>query len=216
MIRTHWTISALKQWERCPRQYEWTYVHPVPKEGPEHPALARGTAIHADLEEYLTGRQESLKHAEIGPIWHALAQDLKAREPRIEEQWELDDQWTGGTPLWLRMRIDAWTVDDEDKATVIDFKTGGMYPENMEQVEVYAVAAFGLFDWLQEVTGELWYIDQGEIDAKTFKRDDAGKLARKWENRAGLLLADREFRASPGRHCRWCAFKGECPDADRG
>jgi RecB family exonuclease len=213
-MRTHWTISALKQYERCPQQYAWTYVDPKPREGGEHPALARGTAIHADLEEYLTGRQERLEHPEISPIWHAMAEVLRGRDPAIEDQWELDDQWSEGGPLWLRMRIDAWTRDSDDKATVIDFKTGGVYPENLEQIEVYSVAAFGRFDWLQQVTGELWYIDHGIIEDKTFKRDDAGKLARKWENRAGILLSDREFRTSPGRHCRWCPYRESCPDAE--
>lgn len=210
-MRTHWTISALKQYERCPRQYDWSYVSVHPQEGPEHPALTRGTAIHAAFEDYLLGRQERLQHAEITPIWHGLAEGLKARNPGIEDQWELNAQWAQGEPLWLRMRIDAW-FRDGDAATVIDFKTGGMYETNMEQVEVYAVAAFGLHEELQEVTGELWYLDHGEIESKTFKRSDAGKLARKWENRAGILLRDREFKPSPGRHCRWCPFKGECPD----
>jgi RecB family exonuclease len=143
-----------------------------------------------------------------------MAEVLRGRDPAIEDQWELDDQWSEGGPLWLRMRIDAWTRDSDDKATVIDFKTGGVYPENLEQIEVYSVAAFGRFDWLQQVTGELWYIDHGIIEDKTFKRDDAGKLARKWENRAGILLSDREFRTSPGRHCRWCPYRESCPDAE--
>lgn len=214
MSALHWTISRLKQYEKCPRQYCWTYLdQPDVPVGPPGPALLRGTAIHADLEAYLIGEQEELLHPEITPIWHQQAYWLKQQDVRVEEQWELDNQWQRDGPLWLRMRIDAWYLREDGSAVVIDFKTGKVYPENMQQVEVYAVAAFGLFPEIKVVHGELWYIDQGEIDSKTFEREDADKLARRWEHRAGIMLNATDFPPHPTRLCGWCPFKEICDAA---
>jgi hypothetical protein len=216
--REHWTISALKDFETCPAKYRWSYLFEpadwqaigyrlVPARS--SPAMDRGTEVHLTCEHFLLGEvsAEGL-HPAIGPAWRAQLQGLKAFGAIPEQQWELEEGWHPlvNGPLWLRMKIDAHYQPGADTLVIIDFKTGKPYPQNMEQVEVYALAGFAKFDSVQEVQGELWYLDHEEPHAKTFKRADAPKLARKWEQRAGRLLGADEYPPRPNRFCAGCPY----------
>jgi hypothetical protein len=215
--RTHWTISALKDFETCPAKYRWGYLFEasdwlalgyriVPAKS--SPAMERGTEVHQTCEDFLLGKRPDL-HPEISPAWAMNVRGLKALGAVPEQQWEFDRDWhpPGEQPLWLRMKIDAHYEFSKGCLAVIDFKTGKPYAANMEQVEVYALGAFAKFDDIDTVIGELWYFDGEEPDEKTFKRSDAPKLARKWEQRASRLLeANGDYPARPNKFCNWCPY----------
>lgn len=225
--RTHWTISALKDYETCPAKYQWSYLFEpkdwlaigyrvVPTKG--SPAMERGTVIHQTCEDYVLGKSPHL-HPEIGPAWATWIKDLKDIGAKPEQQWEFDCDWhpvepfTGctssrshGTPLWLRMKIDVHYPVGKDTLHVIDYKTGKPYPANIEQVEVYALGAFAKYDDVNTVIGSLWYFDSEEPHDKTFTRTQASKLARKWEGRAARLLEATEYPKKPNRFCGWCPY----------
>jgi hypothetical protein len=216
--RTHWTISALKDFETCPAKYQWSYLFDVadwlaigykvvPAKGSA--AMDRGTEIHQTCENYLNGVAPGL-HAAIGPTWQAWIKDLKDIGAKAEQQWEFDCDWypfsiTSG-PLWLRMKLDAHYPVGKDQMHVIDFKTGKPYPQNMEQIEVYALGAFARYDDVNEVIGSLWYLDHEEPHEKTFTRPQASKLARKWEGRARRLLEAEAYPPRVNRFCNWCPY----------
>lgn len=216
--RTHWTISALKDFETCPAKYQWSYLFDaddwrklgykvVPSR--DSPAMTRGTEVHDTCEQFLLGKRPDL-HVEIGPAWAMQVRGLKALGAVPEQMWEFDCDWhqPGEQPLWLRMKIDAHYQFSKDSLSVIDFKTGKPYAANMEQVEVYALGAFAKFDSINTVVGELWYFDSEEPDEKTFHRKDAPKLARKWEQRAGKMLEAKEYPPKINRFCNWCPYNG--------
>jgi hypothetical protein len=212
--RTHWTISALKDFETCPAKYQWSYLFEpkdwaaigyktVPAKG--SPAMDRGTEIHETCEQYVLGTRPDL-HREIGPAWAAWVKGLKDLGATPEQQWEFDRDWHPGGTLWLRMKIDAHYRVGQDTLHLIDYKTGKPWPANIEQVEVYALGAFARFDDVQTVIGSLWYLDSEEPHDKTFTRAQAPKLARKWEQRAGRLLEAEAYPAKPNRFCNWCPY----------
>lgn len=213
-MRRHWTISALKQFESCPQQYKFRYIDYEIEPGEKSPALERGIRIHDSCERYLKGASKKLDK-EIRPSWQFMLEDLKKRNAISEEMWELDDGWNhldeSGGELWLRMKLDAHVQVSDDTLQLIDFKTGKFYASNMEQVEVYALAAFSRYEHIDKVQGELWYFDQDDTDEKIFERKNASKLARKWEGRAGRMLDATEFPARVNFGCKWCPFKPICP-----
>jgi RecB family exonuclease len=113
------------------------------------------------------------------------------------------------TPLWLRMKIDAHYFPSKGVVHVIDYKTGKPYPQNMEQVEVYALGAFGKFDDVNTVVGELWYLDHEEPHEKVYARSQAPKLARRWEQRADRLLTAVQYPPRANRFCDWCPYNAK-------
>ena len=48
-----WSASTLKNYEQCPYQVKLLKVDKIKE--PEHPAAARGTAMHGFAEAYITG-----------------------------------------------------------------------------------------------------------------------------------------------------------------
>jgi hypothetical protein len=214
--RTHWTISALKDFETCPAKYRWSYLFEpadwlelgyrvVPYKG--SPAMDRGTEIHQTCENFLLGTGDL--HREIKPAWRSLIEGLRNFEAKPEAQWEVTEGWHPMTPddtLWLRAKIDVHYQPSADVLHVIDYKTGKPYNANIEQVEVYALMGFALHDDVNTVVGELWYLDHEEPHEKAFHRTQAPKLARKWEQRAARMLEAVKYPPRPNRFCNWCPY----------
>lgn len=198
------------------------------------PALQRGIDIHEGIDAWLRGDLPELPPAardwefELSLLQQAIAE---AKSGGTEIMWSFDDEWypiERGATVWHRQKLDAWFVRD-DEATVIDFKTGKFYPKNKEQMEVYALGALAKFDGVQRVTTELWYLDQPRAPVtddpfpaqppnplpKVFERDEATKLARRWEKRAANFINDTQFVANKGFQCNWCPYSkrkgGPCP-----
>lgn len=218
--RNHWTPSSLKDFETCPAKYRYSYLFDandwkelgyklVPDKG--SPAMQRGTDIHETCDLYLQGRApEHGLHEAIGPAWRNLLFGLKALDAQSEQQWEFDAGWNpGGSPLWLRMKMDAHYFTSKGTLHVIDYKTGKPYNANMEQVEVYAIGGFAKYDDVDTVVGELWYFDSDEPHEKTFQRKDVSKLARKWEQRADRLLSAVQYAPRINRFCNWCPYNSD-------
>jgi hypothetical protein len=216
--RTHWTISALKDFETCPAKYQYSYLYDVedwlaigyrivPSKG--SPAMQRGTDIHQTCEDHLKGT--GALHPEISPAWRHLIDGLKYMGACAEEMWELEEGWhiREDGPLWLRMKIDAHYQPASNLLHVIDYKTGKPYVANMEQVEVYALAGFAKFDDVDTVIGELWYFDSDEPHEKAFHRNQAKKLALKWDQRAERLLSAVKYPPRPNRFCEWCPYNAK-------
>jgi hypothetical protein len=216
--RTHWTISALKDFETCPAKYQWSYLFEaedwfnigyefVPSTG--SPAMERGTEIHQTCEDYLKGT--GTLHREISPAWRSLIDMLKYMDATAEEQWEFEEGWhpKADGALWLRMKIDAHYFSSANVLHVIDYKTGKPYLQNMEQVEVYAIGGFAKYDDADTIVGELWYFDSDEPHEKAFHRSQVSKLARKWEQRAEKLLEAKAFPPRTNRFCDWCPYNAK-------
>jgi hypothetical protein len=220
-LRTHWTISALKDFETCPAKYEWSYLFEpadwlaigyevVPDKG--SPAMQRGTDVHGSCENYLLGTiTVNDLHPEIRPAWRNMLTGLKYFGAKPEEQWEVEEGWhpREDGPVWLRAKIDAHYFPSADTLHLIDYKTGKPYTSNREQMEVYALLGFALHDAVQTIVTELWYLDHEEPDEKAFHRDQAPKLARRWETRARALLEAKAYPPRPNRFCDWCPYNAK-------
>lgn len=209
---THWTISRWKDYSSCPKKYFFRYVENRPS--PSHPAAQRGTEIHESIEAYLKGLTDEL-HSEISPAWQLQIEELRRLGFTAEEQWSFEADWYPKEDgvLWLRMKIDAYLKIGEHEMTLIDFKTGRIYASNVEQIEVYALGGFAMDENIEVINGALWYLDHDEPQEKVYRREQAPKLAKKWEQRADEMLGSDKFKAKPGRQCSWCPFKDICPDA---
>jgi hypothetical protein len=174
----------------------------------DSPPTLRGTDVHSTCENYLLGKVEIAGlHAEIRPAWRNLVGGLRNLGAVPEQQWEFEEGWHPheGGQVWLRMKIDAH-YRAGSTLHVIDFKTGKPYPQNIAQVEVYALGAFAKHDDVDTVIGELWYFDHEETHEKTFTRSEAPKLARRWEQRADRLLTAVQYPARRNPLCQWCPY----------
>jgi hypothetical protein len=220
-IRRHWTPTDLKTAEGCLRRYYDLYegdegagtVRP-----PSTPALDKGNFVHNTLEKYLLGGNALSIYKE----WHGELDTLRRIEAIPEQLWELDASWqarVGAAALWARMKTDAHHIDEQGaSALVVDFKTGRIYPEHKDLMELYALALAKRAPKVKKLRVELWYLDQNEVGEKEYDRDELEALYSAWTKRAGRVLSATTFAPTPSEGaCRFCHNNrkngGDCPVA---
>jgi putative RecB family exonuclease len=180
-------------------------------EEPPSPAAARGTALHAMIENYL--RASSIGGA-VPPELRLVGGYLdELRHPGIQtelqaaftEQWEPVDWFD--RRVYCRVIFDA-VLKVEDTVIVVDHKTGKKRPEeHADQLRLYALAAFRLWPDVTRVCAQIIYVDHGERMILEFTRADEAGLREQWDARAARLRADDIFSPRPGPTCRWCHFR---------
>lgn len=219
---TAWSYSRLKDYDICPLYAFYahsagsSYKH-LRKFGE---AALRGIRVHEKGELYLQDKLR--KFPQAYSYVKKPMQELKKLGAVAEGKWCLTSEWEAteyfANDAWLRLAIDA-RVDLGDTQRVIDFKTGKIYDDHPQQLELYALAAFKMFPEVETVSVENWYLDIGEIHDADIGRDEEVKLTEKWNARAEKMLSAEEFPANPCWKCKWCDFAaskgGPCTEERR-
>lgn len=116
-------------------------------------------------------------------------------------------------PAWLRLKLDVMVMHDEKNATVIDFKTGrkfGNEVKHAEQLQLYQLVTFLRYPQLENVQAELWYLDQkpGEnITSQKYTRKQGLLFKSNFDRRGHKLTTCDEWPANPNKFsCRWCQY----------
>jgi len=216
-----WSFSRWRDYRKCPAYAKFKHVERLKE--PEGPALARGSHIHELAQVFAQKSRRSRCPPELA-TFEAEFRVLQANRATlaVEQQWCFNREWrrTGwfDDDAWLRVVVDAsWTGDRPQgpgaaplrRLTVIDHKTGKVYGEHDEQLDLYALAGFLQDDAVDEVEVQFWYLDQGvqkPDQARVFSRGDVPALKKKWASATRAMLADTVFRPRPSKSCTWCAF----------
>ena len=209
------SFSRYKVHATCPRQAKYKFIDKLPE--PKGPAMERGNTIHKGLESYLLRRVRALpKDASTayGPRLTALYKSLRQDGAQVElelavtTKWRLVD-WFHPT-VWFRAKLDAALLQGT-QLHLYDHKTGKERPEeHAEQLETYVAIAPAKWPQATEIIANMAYTDTGSLVPAVFSnlKKTVPALRKKWEKRLAPLLKDRTFRATPGGHCRWCAYSG--------
>jgi hypothetical protein len=224
---TAWSYSRYADYKQCPARFKYKHIDKIADPG--GPAMARGSAIHKEGEDFL---KLSLAHPggrkAIPPksfaYFKSEMQQLATMRPLVEQQWGFTRDWqpTGwfGKDTWLRVVCDVAIVYDDNTAEVIDFKTGKKYDTNEEQIELFSFGGFMQWPEVEHVTARLWYLDipDGPNDGdphpesttnttiREYTRDqfEAGRKA--WEKKITPMFNDVKFAPRPNEKCRWCPY----------
>jgi hypothetical protein len=218
---TAWSFSRWKEYEQCPLKAKLKVLDKL--RGPQGPALARGTAVHTDLENYLSQPKTKLPsyvHKDLRKPYAA----IKKQEPQVELELAFDSKWGQvgwyDSAAWCRVKIDAMSFTAKDKTVrVYDHKTGKVNDtgEYDAQLELYMLSGLLTHANAQQSRAQMMFTDHGvivEADAPIARRA-VEKAKDQWVTRTRAMLNDTVFSPRPGGHCRWCAFQksrgGQCP-----
>lgn len=209
---TAWSFSRWKDHNECPLKAKLKHLDKVP-EGEKSPAMQRGEAIHKLAENFVKGILKKLP-PEL-KLFTKEFSELKKAKASTEGKWAMDVAWKPAdffswATAWCRVVLDAHFTPTLKKARVVDYKTGRIYGDNEEQMELYALSAFAHYPAVDEVDTELWYLDQprnaDNPKVKTFKRSQFPTLQKKWKAKVIPILTDKKFVARPGDYCGRCAY----------
>jgi PD-(D/E)XK nuclease superfamily len=219
------SVSSLVQLARCPKQFYWSAVRPLPR---RPSAAARlGQEIHRWIEIRSLGQQrlgDPEQWADLAPDEvrddverggpEALKRAFEASpyanlRPRFVEQ-PFVVALRGG--YLVRGRMDAVHVRTDETWEIVDYKTGARPAASDEvnrlQLGIYALAA-----------ARIWSVDRARLDLSYFylrsgeivtspaaeAGADESQLVRAFE-----ALADQPFEPTPSELCFSCDFLRFC------
>lgn len=212
---TAWSYSSIKTFEQCPKKY---YHLKVAKDVKDYgnEATRYGNEVHKAAEKYIRDGEEvpkkfsflnrmldslnSLEGEKHCELKFAVAFDGKEYKPT---KFMAKD-------VWFRGIVDLLIVN-EDKAIIIDYKTGknAKYADTT-QLDIMAAATFTHFPEVQEIKSALVYVISNDFISKKHSR----KLHKSYyatfeEPLQRLAVAEEEgvWNANSGPLCGFCPVK---------
>lgn len=214
-----WSFSSLSKFEQCPYAVSLSKIEGIREPG--GPAADRGSRIHANWEDYITGDTDTLEDGGKKPdMAYALAIRTMYAEGlvEVEDEWVFTRDWsptTHGAPdVWAVFKLDVFIRESPTSARIIDHKSGKSFGNELkhnEQGRFYAIAALMRYPELDFVEVEFNYCDEGHIgNRKAWTRNDLPLFLPRLERRAVVMTTATSFPAKPSKHnCRWCRYKDE-------
>ena len=219
-----WSFSKLQDFEKCKFAAKLKHLDKVPeperklRPGQTEHANDRGSRIHDNCEFYVRGEIDDLCleaqkhfHWKIDLLRDLYTQGLVELEGNwaTNEDWEVAE-WSKG---WQRLKLDALVRWSPEQATVIDYKSGrkfGNEVKHAQQLQLYALNTFLRYPELDEIDAELWYIDIGEVTVQRYTRDQALRFRSSFDRRGHALTDCIEFTPNPNKwSCQWCLYGPE-------
>jgi CRISPR/Cas system-associated exonuclease Cas4 (RecB family) len=136
----------------------------------------------------------------------------------LEGKWGFNDEWEprawNSADIWARIKLDAFVTITTEEAVVVDYKTGrkvGNEIKHADQMQLYQLSAFMLYPKLEQITVELWYLDQDDTTKTTFTREQGMRFFRNFDARARKMTDTVEFTPKPNKFvCGRCPYKTIC------
>lgn len=232
------SFSRLDDFESCALKAKYKYVDRIPEpdrgpppRGAKEWANDRGSRIHDEAEQFVTGKIEALT-----PDLMSFSEELtKARTlyqqgmVETEQMWCFDDKWNSVAEddyknTRFRIKCDLTVHLNEVHSLVVDYKTGRRYGNEIkheQQKTTYAVGGFRRSAQTQKITTELWYLDlpTEDIFPAVLTRKQGAVLLKALDARNRRMLDATVFPPTPSAwNCRFCPYNGSsgeqvCPHA---
>jgi DNA helicase-2/ATP-dependent DNA helicase PcrA len=233
-VPTTYSVTDLVSYARCPLQYYWSAVRPLPR--PPSPAARLGTEVHEWIEDRLEGapgitEPEIAEHRTMGDAGGArdVRETGSARSPAALRASFLASPFADAAPLaveapfelvldgrLIRGRVDA-VYQREGHTELVDWKTG-LRPVPGDggdgvQLDLYALAAVEVWDEdpdrLRTTNCYLRSDGSAELESRAW---DAERIDGVRSALAGWLegAAERRFEPTAGSWCGRCDFLPFC------
>lgn len=214
-----WSFSSLKDFINCPRQfYEIKVAQNFTKSVSEQ--MLYGTEVHKALEDYVKDGSPLPKNYErykkfVDPL-------LTINGERYAEyQMALDQNRKpcsfDASEYWVRGIVDLLIVDN-DRAFIVDYKTGSARNPDPNQLKLMALMAYAHFPSIDTIKASLMFVAHSTLVFEEYKREDQEKLWATFQptlNRLQMAYDNNLWPENPNFLCRkWCPvttcrFNGE-------
>lgn len=203
------SYSEYGTWKQCARKHHHSYNERRPR-GPQHPAAARGDAIHQSIDNYCLEQTEQLHpdiHEQYGQFIWNIRNDFTCKP---EHKFAFDVNWKKvaykSPKAWVRGKLDLLAVA-EDEVVIYEWKTGKVYDDHIQQRYLYGLVGLLLFPQIPEVEVQGVYFDQGDHPpVDTYHRDGLDFMKEEWSTRFRLIEEDEIHATNPSYLCKFCDF----------
>lgn len=224
------SLSRLLDFETCPQRVYLRHIarEKTPEYDDKHP-LVRGRRVHKECEDYISGKTDDFPSSgkKLKGELDYCREQFGDGSATVEDQWGFDSEWNIAgwfdADIWLRLATDCYIAVSGDEGKIYDWKTGksfGNEVKYMQQMQLYAGAAFMRFPELEICEVTLGFLDDGKMRTKTFTRGpQINKIIAKFVERFNRMTSCVDFRPKPNAlNCKFCPFgptinggTGACP-----
>jgi superfamily I DNA/RNA helicase/RecB family exonuclease len=236
------SATAVQRYDVCPLQFKLEREWNIPSEVPA--AFQYGAAMHRILKSYYDSVRAGRPLSEEVLV-DLLRNDLAAAGMQDAYQYELYEKQgieqihglleaSGRSPLpqvlhteegfeikiggaTVAGRIDRIDRLPDGRVSITDYKTGK--PQSQEdadqslQLSIYALAARERWGY---VTDHLAFYNLAESGNVVTRRGDLElREAELKVQDVALRIAEGDFKATPGFHCSFCAYRNLCPATEK-
>ena len=225
---TSLSVSSLVQLARCPKQFYWTTVRPLPRRPSR--AARLGQEIHRWIEVRSIGQQRLGDPEEFPDLVPEETQEDRSAPKRatlgdLQKSWEgsrfskvrprfTEQAFVVALPgdYLVRGRIDAVYVDEDGHWEIVDFKSGGK-PDASDRTSQLQLAIYAL------AAQRVWGIDISKISVTYFYLRDGAEVTYQGTDldvdESDLLALFEEVEATsfeprPTDLCFSCDFRRFC------
>ena len=203
------SYSKYSCWDKCPRKFKYRYIDKLDE--PKGTAMSRGTEIHESVEAYLLGKTDQL-HPDIHSYYGQFMFGLRNAGAIPEVQVAVNRDWKpvpwDAEDAYIRSVIDAHLPPKDGVVQVFEWKTGKVYPEHRDQLELYAVKIKVLYPETKQVNVMGVYFDLKKNSvAYTHPYYYQEIKIELWDNKMRKILRDEEFIPNPSYGCKFCHFR---------
>ena len=214
-----WSYSRLSTWMQCPFKAKLLMIDKLKE--PTNAAMERGSNIHKKLEAYMSTNKGRV-FKEMGPYKAYLSGLRKnkknykafATEMQVAFNKDLKQVDWFGWDAWLRAILDLYILEDDNKAIIIDYKTGRRKNEHVDQADMYAAVFYLLnkntFNKSGGLSVQFLYVDQPNIEEmleKSYNMKTCEKHLKRFLKMGEAMTKDEAFTKKPSNNCKWCHFR---------
>jgi len=211
------SASSLMDHARCPKQFYWTRVRPLPRFS--GPAARIGTEIHRWIERRASGQGRLLEPDDVVDLTQEELAGDPGRIDRLRQAF-LTSRYADRAPLFaeraflLRVggfavsgRIDAIYGEPDGPWEIVDWKTGVGAADPL-QLELYGLACVEIWHKAPEdLTLTYYYLARDEAVSQPMSDPE---VVRERVQTSLSAIGGGVFDPTPGRWCGYCDFKGFC------
>jgi len=210
-VKYNWSYSSLSLFKQCPHKYyRLRVVKDITDPPTEH--LSYGLEVHKAAEDYIgKGTPIPEKYAFVKPHLDKLKSlpGDKLCEEKLGLTRNLEPCGFFDKEVWWRGVADL-IILNEDKAYIIDYKTGksSKYADT-QQLEILSLALFKHFPQVKKVKAGLLFVVADDLIKANYEQDSQGVYWSKWledTKRLEAAILNDVWNKKPNFSCRaWCS-----------
>lgn len=208
---TAWSYSRLACYEECPRKHQYRNIRKLDE--PKGDAMFRGIKIHNEAAKFLEGKTDRVPVSCLKFMPELI--ELKTFTPIVEQKWAFTKKmkptsWMA-KDCWLRATLDIGLIYGDGTGEAIDLKTGKMYDDYDDQLDLFAHTLFKMHptEVTKSVTVRLWYLDAGEEVVREISKAQALERFEGLTERAEIMMSAKRFPPNPSWKCGGINKAGE-------
>lgn len=199
------SLTKITTHEKCALKYKFRYILDLPET--KGAAATRGVGLHKSIEDYLN---EGIPLPPELDYYQGWLETLRGPVAFPEHKIAVDKDWRlcgwEDPDAYMRSVIDLKYVVSPDTVVNYDWKSGKIYPDHVDQKELYAVMVSAEHPEALAIQSIHVYVDLNKNTQQEFHRDQIPTMREKWDRRIKVVVEDEQHMPSPGYHCTWCGY----------